>query len=147
MNLVANRKNLKLHWESLTGTRAPARNRQHERDQAGKRGTYKELVRLLVDTPLERDGFEHCSFAVRRRLEEVDKFLEPYGFGLGVEGIFEWRTGGSIDALNYREEDVIDIQYCNTGDTYRTTILYWNGKFRIGDWGSIVEALQICDTE
>lgn len=31
------------------------------------------------------------------------------------------------------------ITYVNMGDTYDTTLLYVNGKFRIGDWGSIVE--------
>ena len=31
------------------------------------------------------------------------------------------------------------IEYCNTGDTYATTLLYIRGTYRVGDWGSIVE--------
>jgi len=31
------------------------------------------------------------------------------------------------------------IDYVNTGDTYSVTILFVRGKFRVGDWGSIVE--------
>lgn len=31
------------------------------------------------------------------------------------------------------------ITYCNTGDTYGTTILYVNGRYRVGCWGDIVE--------
>jgi hypothetical protein len=31
------------------------------------------------------------------------------------------------------------IYYCNTGDTYGTTILKVNGRYRVGCWGDIVE--------
>lgn len=31
------------------------------------------------------------------------------------------------------------ITYCNTGDTYGTTVLYVNGRYRVGSWGDIVE--------
>lgn len=31
------------------------------------------------------------------------------------------------------------ISYCNTGDTYQTTIMLINGRFVIGAWGDIVE--------
>lgn len=31
------------------------------------------------------------------------------------------------------------IYYCNTGDTYDTTIMKINGRFRVGCWGDIVE--------
>lgn len=31
------------------------------------------------------------------------------------------------------------ITYCNTGDTYGTTVMLINGRFRIGCWGDIVE--------
>jgi len=31
------------------------------------------------------------------------------------------------------------IHYVNMGDTYDTTVLWVNGKFRIGCWGDIVE--------
>jgi hypothetical protein len=95
-----------------------------------------DLIQLCTE-PLDIEQHCHESFAVSDRLEKIDKLIGTHG----VEGIFEWRTGGTVDALNYREEDVIDIQYCNTGDTYGSTILYWKGKFRIGDWGHIAERL------
>lgn len=31
------------------------------------------------------------------------------------------------------------IEYVNTGETYQPTVLWINGRFSIGDWGSIVE--------
>jgi hypothetical protein len=31
------------------------------------------------------------------------------------------------------------IVYCNAGDTYDTTVLKVNGRFRVGCWGDIVE--------
>lgn len=31
------------------------------------------------------------------------------------------------------------IEYCNAGDTYATTLLYVNGRYRVGCWGDIVE--------
>lgn len=32
------------------------------------------------------------------------------------------------------------IDYLNSGDTYTDTVLYANGQFRIGNWGSYVES-------
>ena len=48
--------------------------------------------------------------------------------GFGVEHIPAGRNSKSPS-----------ITYVNMGDTYKTTLLWVNGKFRIGDWGSIVE--------
>ena len=31
------------------------------------------------------------------------------------------------------------IEYLNTGDTYTTTLLFIRGKYRVGNWGDIVE--------
>ena len=32
------------------------------------------------------------------------------------------------------------FEYCNTGDTYGTTIIrFTDGRYRVGDWGTIVE--------
>jgi len=53
-------------------------------------------------------------------LELIDKILKTHG----VEGTCE---------------NGLDFQYCNTGDTYAMTLLYYKGKLRIGDWGTIVE--------
>lgn len=32
-----------------------------------------------------------------------------------------------------------EILYINEGDTYATTVLFLNGRFRLGCWGDIVE--------
>jgi hypothetical protein len=32
-----------------------------------------------------------------------------------------------------------EIYYVNTGDTYGTTVLFYNDSFHIGDWGYLVE--------
>lgn len=123
MNLAANKKSLKEHGKTLLG------NEFTEEKLA-------ELIRLCT-TPVVREPGYHISHAISKRLEEINKVLGNYG----VESVFEWRTGGSVDATNHDPDDVIDVQYSNAGDTYNTTILYWRGKFRIGDWGSIVEQL------
>ena len=31
------------------------------------------------------------------------------------------------------------IEYCNSGDTYTTTLMFVNGRYRVGCWGDIVE--------
>ena len=31
------------------------------------------------------------------------------------------------------------IEYCNAGDTYTSTLLFVNGRYRVGCWGDIVE--------
>ena len=98
----------------------------------------RELV-SLCSRPLEKKPGYHISHVAAKRLEKIDALLSHT---YGVESIFEWRDGsGGVDCLNYDPEDIIDVQYCNTGDTYGITILYWREKFWIGDWGSIVENL------
>lgn len=58
------------------------------------------------------------------RLERIDEILGTHG----VEHIPEGHNALSPA-----------IHYCNMGDTYATTILKVNGRFRIGCWGDIVE--------
>ncbi len=36
----------------------------------------------------------------------------------------------------------VSIYYVNRGDTYDTTLMIVDGSYRVGDWGSIVEAYQ-----
>jgi hypothetical protein len=31
------------------------------------------------------------------------------------------------------------IDYCNSGDTYAATLMWTNGRYRVGSWGDIVE--------
>lgn len=33
----------------------------------------------------------------------------------------------------------IDLEYCNTGDTYAGTVCYANGRYFVGSWGDYVE--------
>ncbi len=58
------------------------------------------------------------------RLERIDEVLGTHG----VEYIREGHNAKSPA-----------IYYCNTGDTYGTTVLKVNGNYRVGCWGDIVE--------
>lgn len=93
----------------------------------------KELIREALT------GFEleagHRSHSEAAHLARLDAILGTYG----VEGIFQWKAGGSVDVINYDPDEVLDVQYCNAGDTYALTLLYWRGKLCVGDWGTIVE--------
>lgn len=60
---------------------------------------------------------------VMEKMEEINRHIRLHG----------------VEVIRHKSDKAKDIIYCNSGDTYRTTILYYNGKFRIGDWGSIVE--------
>lgn len=73
-------------------------------------------IRAIMEGPGRVDGLS--------RLQRIDKILGTYG----VEHIGPGRNAKSPA-----------IHYCNTGDTYDTTILKVNGRFRIGCWGDIVE--------
>lgn len=78
----------------------------------------KELVKVCL-AGIERT-YGHISHDYARHLEKVDKILNTHG----VEGFLE---NGQ------------DVTYCNAGDTYAMTVMYHNGKLKIGDWGTIVE--------
>lgn len=68
----------------------------------------------------------HESFLIRDVLLAVEK---SYGLNMfGVEYINKGKNRKSPS-----------ITYLNTGDSYGLTILYVKGRFRVGDWGSIVE--------
>lgn len=128
MNLIANRQNLKKHRKLLLAGFGEAE--------------HKEKLKRLInfcEIPLKREPGIHPSHAVAERLRDINHILQTHG----VESIYQWKTRESVDATNADTEDIIDIQYCNTGDTYGITILFWRGRFRIGDWRSIVERLSI----
>lgn len=124
MNLIANRRNLREYGRVLL---------KHTPEEH-----YKQNLKLLIEwctapcTPrLATDRLEWI-------MEWINKLLQT----CGVESVYEMRTGESVsDSLRVDPADVIDIRYCNTGDSYGMTILYWKGRFRIGDWASIVEKL------
>ena len=58
------------------------------------------------------------------RLEAIDKILETFGV--------EYQRPG-------RGQRSPAFYYCNTGDSYASTILKVNGRYRVGCWGDIVE--------
>ena len=60
-----------------------------------------------------------------KRMVAINAELETYGVE-HVQGNGTTRTPS--------------FEYCNTGDTYDTTIIRMqSGQYRVGDWGSIVE--------
>lgn len=49
------------------------------------------------------------------------------------------RTYGVEYIPQGRNQKSPEIEYCNTGDTYKPTVMLINGKFVLGCWGDIVE--------
>lgn len=80
--------------------------------------TERELIREAMKGPEPSPWWVHRSHEQGAHLDRLNVILRTHG----VEGMIE-----------------PDIQYCNQGDTYSTTLLYWDGDLYIGDWGSIVE--------
>lgn len=58
----------------------------------------------------------------------------------GMDEINGLMGGFGVEAIN---EGSLNLLYVNMGDTYDTTIVYEvrDGKARVGDWGSYVEAV------
>jgi hypothetical protein len=87
-------------------------------------GQAKE-IRTIMEGPGRVDVQQSdCQWLSLTRMQRIDKVLGT----CGVEYIPKGHNAKSPAIL-----------YCNTGDTYDTTILKINGRFRIGCWGDIVE--------
>lgn len=71
-------------------------------------------------TPPDYDTGWHPSHERADHLNRLSDIMNAFG----CEGILEGN---------------VDVQYVNMGDTYATTLLYWEDELWIGDWGSIVE--------
>jgi len=69
----------------------------------------------------------HVSFMIRDTLLAVESAFPDLGT-FGVEGFEAGRNSRSPE-----------ISYLNTGDPYDSTLLYVNGRYRIGCWGDYVE--------
>lgn len=82
--------------------------------------TEKTLIKEALTGFVRTYG--HISHDRGDHLERLDKILKTHG----VEGVLDNR---------------VDIQYCNTGDTYAMTLLYWENDLWLGDWGTIIEEL------
>lgn len=93
-----------------------------------------KALRLLLDSQAAVDNHPaviswekqcyHRPSPHERRMCALDAELETFG----VE-YTECGSGPNSPA----------IEYLNAGDTYATTILFVNGRYRIGCWGDIVE--------
>lgn len=69
----------------------------------------------------------HESFALRDSLLCAERqYVDCGTFGVGH----------IAEGSNRRSPS---IEYLNTGDPYELTVLYINGRFRVGCWGDIVE--------
>jgi hypothetical protein len=73
-------------------------------------------VRAIMAGPSRVNG--------QTRMQRIDAVISTYG----VEYIAAGHNSKSPA-----------ITYCNAGDTYATTVLKVNGRFRVGCWGDIVE--------
>ena len=71
-----------------------------------------------------RQLFPYSAPAPRNTFKIISEILGGYGY----EYIFHGKNKKSPA-----------IHYVNMGDTYETTVLFVNGRFRVGCWGDIVE--------
>jgi len=122
MRLAANRRNLSHYVKDLLGNNYTA---QRARD----------LINECVGGFVRETG--HISHSRAAHLERIDKLLGNYG----VEGILLGEDGQDVSGTCDPSQVAHDVQYSNAGDTYAMTIMYYNGKLLIGDWGSIVESI------
>lgn len=122
MRLRANKQNLRKHAQSLLG------NEYSEE-------TARALIRECLTGFVRSHG--HISHDRCAHLDRIGALLHTHG----TEGMLLNKHGEDMAGTCSMREVVADIQYCNAGDTYALTILYYNGKLFIGDWGSIVETL------
>lgn len=122
MNVICNAVNLRKHSGFVLGN-----NSTPERVEQLRRECLNGFIR-------ERGHISHSRAA---HLGRIDKILGT----CGVEGMLLDGQGNDVSGSCDESQVKCDIQYCNAGDTYATTIFYWKGKLRIGDWGSVVERL------
>ena len=76
---------------------------------------------------IEAENCHHPSHSAAQAMEETEKRFTDLGT-FGVEGDCEENGEGCIT-----------IQYLNSGDSYDSTIIYWEGRFIVSSWGDIVE--------
>ena len=110
--ISANRENLRVYARSLLG------NRYSE-------GREKELIEVCLrgnDYYSVIEGNVHHSHIEYRHMCDIDMALGTNG----VETVIP--------------NDGHPIIYCNMGDPYYNTIVYYNGRLLIGPWGFLVES-------
>lgn len=122
MRLRANKPNLRKYAKDLLGN-------EYSEETAGA------LIREILSGFVRTTG--HISHDRAAHLDRIGAILKTHG----TEGMLLNRHGEDMAGSCSMREVVADIQYCNTGDTYAMTVMYYNGALYIGDWGSIVETL------
>lgn len=87
------------------------------------------VARRALNKLRDSDDYRYChdSFAVRDAMLLAEAACPDVGT-FGVEYVPEGNNSRSPA-----------IDYLNSGDTYELTLLYVNGRFRVGCWGDIVE--------
>jgi hypothetical protein len=126
----ANARNLRIHAADLLGVEySPEHYRRLRREV---------LTGLVRSTTPGGRPYGHPSFDRADHLGRISTILGGYG----VEGLLLDRHGEDQSGTCSLEDVRYDIQYVNVGDSYAPTILYYNGRLMIGDWGSLVERCQ-----
>lgn len=89
----------------------------------------KQLLNWFDENERRLTHWNTGSKKAQEILTEVDLILG----NCGVESLYD-QDNPALEGT--------DIYYSNSGDTYTQTILYHNGSFYIGDWGSLLEWLE-----
>lgn len=89
----------------------------------------RRYCRTAMDKLSATGEYRYCheSFLIRDTLLAVEATFTDLGT-FGVE---------HTPAGNNRRSPAID--YLNTGDSYELTLMFINGRFRVGCWGDLVE--------
>jgi hypothetical protein len=90
----------------------------------------------LLDCFFENERYI-TSWQVAQNQEFAVSILGKFNNILNFHGV-EFLYDTNLPALQGK-----NILYCNSGDTYDQTILWFDGCFYIGDWGSLLEWLEI----
>jgi hypothetical protein len=98
-------------------------------------GTQAALIAECLTGYIKNPG--HKSHNRAAHLERIDSIMRGYG----VESMLLDSHGEDMSSSCSMRDVVCDIQYVNQGDTYATTIMYYNGNLVIGCLGNIVERL------
>ena len=105
-----------------------------------------EKVRALLHGDIDPESYQDVNAWVRRcyfKPPYIDRLLCALNEVCGTYG------AENLTRVNASYDDRPDYEYLNTGDTYRTTLIYSNltSSFRLGCWGEIVERAPECRYE
>lgn len=104
--------------------------------------TLKEIIECLSTKaqPLSLPEAQH----LRALAREVQRSNWLENFGQRSRSVLEYadkilNTCG-IESFRIKVQGrVRQVTYCNAGDTYATTVLYYNNKYWAGCWGDLAE--------